>query len=124
MKKNDVILIVIILAIAAGLFFMIQKNKSKAEPDWVVVSVGGSTEYARYPLNKDATYELEVHEGELNILQVQNGVATMTEANCSDQICVYQKGISQNGEMIVCLPHQLIVTIESSTEKTNDSVAN
>lgn len=123
MKKNDVVLIVVILAIAAGLFFMIQKNKSKAEPDWVVVSVG-SNEYARYPLNKDETYELKVHEGEVNILQVKDGVATMIEANCSDQICVYQKGISQNGEMIICLPHQLIITIDSSIEKTNDSVAN
>lgn len=123
MKKNDIILVVVILAIAAGLLFMVQKNKNKTEPDWVVVNIG-SSEYGRYPLDKDATYTIEAHDGEENVLEIKDGEAKMTEANCSDQICVYQKAISKNGEMIVCLPHQIIVTIEASEESANDSVSN
>lgn len=123
MKKNDIILIGIILAIAAGVLYFVQRNKNAVEPDYVVVSVAGE-ETARYPLNKDATYEIEAHEGEVNVLQIKDGVATMTEANCSDQICVYQADISKNGEMIVCLPHQVIVYIESSEESANDAVSN
>lgn len=123
MKKNDIILIVVILAIAAGFFFVIEKKKNASEPDWVVVSVG-STEYARYPLDKDATYEIEAHEGEVNILEIKDGVATMIEADCPDQICVNQKEISKQGEMIVCLPHQVIVEVEASEESTSDAVAN
>lgn len=123
MKKNDIILIVAILAIAAGFFFVVQRNRTASDPDWVVVTVGG-TEFARYPLSKDGIYEIEAHEGEVNILEVKDGVATMTEANCSDQICVYQSSISKNGEMIVCLPHQVIVQIDASEESTRDAVAN
>lgn len=123
MKKNDIILIVVILAIAAAIFALVQKNKTTEEPDWVVVTIG-SVEYARYPLNEDATYEIKAHDGETNILQIIDGTATMIEANCSDQICVYQKAISQNGEMIVCLPHQVIVQIESNEDSSNDAVSN
>ena len=123
MKKNDIILIVVILAITAGFFYVVQRNKNTGEPDWVVVTVG-SAEYGRYELDKDAVYEIEAHEGHMNILEIKDGVADMTDANCSDQLCVYQKSISKQGEMIVCLPHEVIVSVEASEESTSDAVAN
>ena len=123
MKKNDILLVGAILLIAAVLFFAVQYKRNSKEADWVVVS-NGSTEYARYPLHKDGTYEIVAHEGEKNVLTIKDGVVNMIEANCSDQICVYQKEISKNGEMIVCLPHQIIVEIESGEESTSDAVAN
>lgn len=123
MKKNDIILIVVVLAIAAGLLFVVQKNKTQADSGYISVSVAG-TETERYPLDKDGVYEIEAHDGDKNVLTVKDGEARMTEANCADQVCVYQSAISKNGDMIICLPHQLIISVVSKEEKTNDGVSN
>jgi len=123
LKRNDIILIIAALAVAAGLLFAVKMTKSGKESDYVVVTVAG-TEINRYPLNKDGVYEIEAHDGEKNVLVIKDGAAVMTEANCADQICVNQSAISKNGEMIVCLPHQLIITVEGSEQKAADSIAN
>ena len=121
MKKNDIILIAVILVVAAGLLFFIQrgKNKSNAETDWVVIQ-NGEKEYVRYPLHEDGTYEIEAVKGHKNILEIKDGKANMIEADCSDKICVHQAPISEVGEMIVCLPNQVIVTIESDKQGKNE----
>lgn len=121
MKKNDIKLIITVLVIAAGIFAFWQWKQNKSEPDWVVVTIEGN-EYARYPLNQDATYTIEPHTGEENVLVIQDGNVEIKDANCSDRICIYQGKISKNGELIVCLPHGLIVQVESSEESVNDSV--
>ena len=38
--------------------------------------------------------------------------AYMKEADCPDKLCVHMKKISQVNETIVCLPNQVILTIE------------
>ncbi len=123
MKKNDFILVGIILIIACAFFLITQKKKVSNDPAWVVITVDG-VEFGRYSLDQDGVYEIEAHEGELNKLVIKDGIASVEEANCADKLCVYQKDIYLNGEMIVCLPHQLIIQIETSQEKTNDAVAN
>lgn len=122
MKKNDFILIAVILILAASLFVVASKVKNQGEPSWVVVTIEGK-EYARYDLDQDATYEIEPYEGENNIIKIEDSKASMIKASCSDQICVHQSEISKNGDMIVCLPHALIVSIESSEDSVSDSVA-
>lgn len=123
MKKNDFILVGIILIIACAFFLITQKKKVSNDPTWVVITVDG-VEFGRYSLDQDGVYEIEAHEGELNKLVIKDGIASVEEANCADKLCVYQKEIYLNGEMIVCLPHKLIIQIEASQEKTNDAVAN
>ncbi|CCZ53222.1 putative uncharacterized protein [Clostridium sp. CAG:75] len=47
----------------------------------------------------------------------------MKKADCPDKICVHHKGIRSNGETIICLPHKVIVTIQSSKTGDLDGVA-
>ncbi len=54
------------------------------------------------------------HVGEpdgINHLMIQNGKVWISEANCPNHDCVKKGTISQNGEMLVCIPHRLTVTI-------------
>ena len=37
----------------------------------------------------------------------------MVEASCADQLCVRQGEIERIGETIVCLPHRLLVEVNS-----------
>ena len=36
----------------------------------------------------------------------------MEEADCPDRLCVRQGAVSRVGESIICLPHELVVTVE------------
>ncbi len=121
MKRNDFILIIIVLAIAAsGLIYM---NYVKKSGEMVVVSVDGEI-YKELPLNKDATLEIEGAGGGKNLLVIKDGYADVVDADCPDKLCVYQRQINKDGETIVCLPNKVVVEIESTKESGVDAVAN
>ena len=52
--------------------------------------------------------------GDSNTFCIKDQKVTMTHASCPDQICVRTKGISKTGESIVCLPHQVVLSITST----------
>lgn len=121
MKRNDIILVAIILVVAAaGLLYM---NIVKKSGDMVVIKVDGEI-YKELPLNKDATLEIEGVGGGRNKLVIKDGVADVVDANCPDKLCVHQRSIQNDGETIVCLPNKVIVEIESTKESEVDAVAN
>lgn len=114
MKKKEMIVIGLILVIAMlGMLYM---TMSKKEGDKVVISVGGKV-LKEFSLNKDITYEIKGING-TNILQIKDGKASIIEASCPDKLCVHQRSIEFNGESLICLPNQVVVTVQGS--KTND----
>ncbi|WMJ85695.1 NusG domain II-containing protein [Anaerocolumna sp. MB42-C2] len=120
MKRNDIILIIIILVFAAaGLLFM---NFTKKDGDMVVVKVDGKV-YKELPLNKDTTFEITGVRGGRNLLVIKDGHADVVDATCPDKLCVNQRQIDKDGETIVCLPNKVVVEIESSKESDVDAVA-
>ena len=86
----------------------------------VIVKVDGE-EKGTYRLSEEQTIEIN---GGTNILQIKEGKADMTEADCPDKLCVHQKAISKDGESIICLPNQVVVEIESSESSEYDAVTN
>ena len=76
--------------------------------------------YGTYSLAKDQT--IEIQDG--NRLRIQNGQAKMEWADCPDQLCVHQKAISRTGESIICLPNQVVVSVQGSKESELDGIVN
>ena len=117
-KKRDLILVGVILVIAlAGLLLVRQQKKDGAV---VVVSIDGQ-EVGRYALDKDM--EMDVNQNSYdyhNHFVIENGTAFMTEADCPDGLCMAFEPISCNNEMIVCLPHRLVLTIEGGEDADVD----
>lgn len=110
--RNDIILAAVILLIAvAGLLLM---NINKTQGDFAVVKIDG-VEKHRYPLSENVTLNIVTGEnGEnTNTLVIKDGEAVMTEADCPDGICVAHRPIKNTGESIVCLPHKIVVEIQS-----------
>lgn len=66
--------------------------------------------YAALPLDEDATLTVESSLG-TNVIEVRGGQVRCAESDCSNQVCVDTGWVSQTGQMIVCLPHQLTVQI-------------
>ena len=119
MKKNDLILIGVVLIAALGVFFW--SNMKKTEAGARAVVYVDKEETAVYSLEEDGTYEIKTDRG-TNLLIIKDGEADMTEADCPDCLCVKQKSISRNGETIVCLPHRVVVEIESDEEAELDAI--
>ena len=120
--RNDLILIGA-LVFAALIFLGIFLLKSEGG-DWAVVTLDGR-EVARYSLSEEGEYPIISGEnGEhRNQLVIKDGKASVTEANCPDGICVSHRAISRTGETIVCLPHKLVIHIETDKESELDMVS-
>ena len=118
-KRNDIILIAVLLLLtAAGLLLF---NALKVGGDTVVVLIDGK-ESASYPLSVDKEVVIETENGK-NVLVIKDKIAFVKEADCPDGICVEHRPVSKVGETIVCLPHSLVIKIESkSAEQTLDII--
>lgn len=108
MKKNDLILLGVILACAA-LLFALFAFLFLGKGTEVVVRVDGK-EYARLPLSEDTELVINTEFGS-NKLIIKDGKAYISEASCPDLVCVHT-GYADELKSIVCLPNKLTVTIE------------
>ena len=106
-QRNDRILIIsiIVCAVLLAVFFIIRGSNVGST---VVVTVSGE-EYGRYSLLQE---QVIVING-TNTLVIHNGVADMLFADCPDQVCVDHSPISMTSDTIICLPNQVVVTVES-----------
>ena len=106
MKKSDWILATAVLLAAGvlGAWFLL----GKSEGSQVVVTIDGEA-FGTYPLEKDQVIEI----GDGNRLEIHDGTADMIWADCPDQICVNAAPISQDEELIVCMPHKVMVLVKA-----------
>ena len=121
MKKNDIILIAIILVITIGCLLGMriwQKNNTRGDA-LAVVTIDGEI-YGEYPLSEDLTERIDLPDGSYNVLTVKDGYAQVTEASCPDQICVHHNHVKYSGESIVCLPNKLVVTVQGGEDNGID----
>ena len=120
--RNDVIFIAVLLLmvslIGAAFFFL------RGEGDTVTVSVDGK-HYGTYPLHTDLTLSIRTGENgeEENLLVIRDGKAYVESATCPDGICADHKPISREGESIVCLPHRVVITVQTSDGEAPDIIA-
>lgn len=106
--KNDIILAVIVIAVAAiGLLLL---NVFKTEGSFAVIKIDGK-ETARYPLSVNTEVVIETGDNGKNTLVIEDNKAFMKDANCPDKICEGHSKISYKGETIVCLPHKVVIEI-------------
>ena len=120
MKRNDWILAAGVI-VAAVLIFCVQlvTNLSFDEEQAVVLVTVKGGDFGSYRLSEDQTVDI----GGKNTLVIKDGTARMEKADCPDQICVHHREISRNGESIICLPNQVVVSVKSSEESELDGVA-
>ena len=100
----DAALILGLLLLALVLYFAFSAGRE--EGACAVVIINGE-EAGRYPLDRN---------GVSNTLVIEDGFAYLSEATCPDKICVHMGKIHLDGQLIVCLPNQLIVTVEGGDD--------
>ena len=117
MKKNDLILAGTVLVFAA-VILIFQLFRNDGGEHLVEISVGGER-FGTYDLTDNRTIEV----GGTHRVVIEDGAAHMEWADCPDQICVNHRAVSKNGESIICLPNQVVVTVVSPEESELDAVA-
>ena len=121
-KKGDIFLLAIFVAAALLIAFSpLLQNRGfsgkDSQPLVLKIRISGEL-YGTYDLNKNQSIQIQNQYGS-NTLSIQNGTVSMTESDCRNQICVQIGPIEAPGQMIVCLPHELIAEITAAS----DSVA-
>ena len=107
-RQTWIILIIIaVAALSAALILLLRPPAGDTK--LVLVTVDGEM-YGRYPLDTDTEFSVETPWGH-NRVTIRDGQAAVYEADCPNQICVNTAPASEIGDMIVCLPHRLVVEI-------------
>ncbi len=111
-RKNDLLLIAILLFFALICLFSITLSKKEGS---IIQIVRDKSVMDSYPLTIEQQIELSDESGR-NTLLIQNGKAQIIDADCPDGLCMHQNPICYNGETIVCLPHKLVIRVVSGEE--------
>lgn len=122
-RRNDFFLILILLAL--GFVFLLAQSFTSKNGAKVIVMQDGETMHEfliSENLHGDNALRIVTPYG-VNVLEIKSGEASVIEADCPDGLCVKQKAISKQGESIICLPHKLVITVESDEESEIDSFA-
>ena len=109
-RRNDLRLIAGLVLLVTALFAA-RSLLFRGSGARVIVSQNGST-LREYPLNGFADDVITNPEtGGTNRLHISGGRVWVTDASCPDKICEHYGRISGDGEVIVCLPNRLIITV-------------
>lgn len=118
-KTGDVWLVAVVLTVALCLFALL----------WLLPPAGAQVEVAvdgnviaTLPLDTPASLPITGKDGGACLLTIADGVATVTEATCPDQICVRHRAVSRVGQSIVCLPARVVVSVVGSTPAVDGEV--
>ena len=116
-RRNDIVLVAAIIAVALCAWLIISggfypggkpQQSTISGPYAVVQNTEG--EYDVLPLSVDTTLRVESSKG-YNVVMVRNGKVFVDEADCKNQVCVETGEVGNAGDIIVCLPHQLVVQV-------------
>lgn len=120
MKKADFWLIGILLLCAAAAKWLLLPQDN-ADP--VVAVYVNKEKAAAFSLYKDTEAVIEGKNDLSLTLNVKDGNICVSRADCPDKVCMQTAPIHKTNESILCLPAQIVITIESAEESEYDSIA-
>ena len=99
----------VILAIAAVLLVLRSRHTSGSQLRAELI-YGDSNTTVDYPLEKDATYDVDTGYYTVHI-QIKDGAARFVDSPCPDHICEGFGWLSNEDQTATCLPARAVLTI-------------
>ncbi len=118
-KKADILLGITFVLLGLCLSFLVAQ--SDISPKYVRVTVGSEL-YGTYDLSQNQDISIKKN-GHINKIRISNQKVRMIESDCKNQVCVEQGNIERANQSIVCLPNQVMVTIDGENKTAADSVS-
>lgn len=115
MKKGTVILIgVIVLGAVLGMA-VYGHYKSQHNGDRIAVIIQNNRVIKRIDLDKVEKPEQILVSGDYhNYIRVEKGRIRFERSDCPNKLCVHTGWLNKYGDMAVCLPNRVLVTIEQN----------
>jgi len=120
MRKSvfgDSVVFILCLVLVTLSFLYIARKKSGRD---VLLVFAGDEKYI-YPLTRDGVYEIPGKIG-VSVICVEDGKARFLDSPCPNKTCVATHPVSKNGEWAACLPNDVFIRVESSSDDL-DAVA-
>ena len=126
MKKLDKIVLIILAIISVLPMGIWTLTKSNDQNTNIIIKVNGEIKRS-IPLKNDSESKIYEFDFDRNIgyIEVENGRVRMLEMSteiCPNKICSDTGWISKGYQSIVCLPNNIIVTIEGSKNDELDAI--
>ena len=120
LKPLDKVVIVVLVFIALGSSAAAFINSHKAyNSKYVEIEVKGKL-YKKLPLDnsRDEKIQIDTDLGS-NTVEIVNGKVRILDADCRDKICIQDGSISKPGDILVCLPHKVVISIKGQNTETD-----
>ena len=114
LKSGDLFIVCLVLLAAVVLFLLGLRGETPAHVEITV----GSAPAKILPLDQDGSYPIGGH---LTVV-IESGSVRIEDADCPDRFCVRMGAIRSPGQMLVCLPNQIVVRIVGTGETEVDAV--
>ncbi|MBL4935238.1 NusG domain II-containing protein [Clostridium sp. YIM B02515] len=120
LKPLDIVVIVVLLVIALGsstaAFINSHRNFNNK---YVEIEVKGKL-FKKLPLDNSSNERITI-DTDLgkNVIEISNGKVRISDADCRDQICIKDGSINKPGDILVCLPHKVVVQIKGENSDTD-----
>lgn len=116
MTNYDKILIAVIVLLSLMGIYMGKNNLDSGGSKYVYIELDGEPfKEIVFDENTDLNTVIDSKYGH-NEIRIKNGEVSMIDADCRDQICVEESGISKVGEINICLPNRVLVEIRGLAE--------
>ena len=115
---GDKILLVLILAL--GVISLITLNHFRQPGETVTIEVNGQALY-HLDLNTSQQVTVTGSIGETTI-KIDHGAARVIHSDCPEKICIKTGKIQRAGQVIVCVPNRVVVTIEGKRKNQFDVI--
>ncbi len=127
-KRWDIIIIVLLVLISFLPFaiFSYQQTGLAKEGSELVAIITVDNEVIK-EINLTGHEGTDIHEivlddGDYNTIEVKNEQIRVKAANCPDQVDVLTGFVSKPGQTIICLPHRLVVEIQTKSGETEEDI--
>lgn len=125
MKTGDKIVLATLVIITLGMMLLIPKSSGNLKNKYAIIQVGDSI-VKRVSLKegiqgvytfpfRDQTGSVEIKDGTVRMLPMNREI-------CPAGICSTTGWIKNEYQAIACLPNKIIVTIEDTTQTTDDEI--
>ena len=123
-KKWDIIIIIVLICLSfiPELIFGVMMGKNY-NGTYAEVTLDGKP-YKKILLSEhrgEEQIDVKTDYG-YNVIEIKDASIAIIDADCRDKICIKSGFISKPGQLLVCLPHKLMVEIKNNDTEENIDV--
>ena len=112
-KRKVICIIAVLCIVFFSLLGVLFVNRTSGGNTACIYSNGKLIKTIDLRNDGEQSFTVSSADGGYNTITVKDGSISVTDADCPDKICVKTAPISDGIQSIVCMPHKLVIRIET-----------